>query len=242
MKAIKALMVYTILVFVCLQNNSCKKDNELQPDANTYEKPPEANWEIRLPASRPANFVYLDATAAFSVNGRIARYNWSKVSGPASYNIENPDSAVTKVGNLEEGVYQFKLVVTDNTGLSSDSIKGIDVVDHVQFILMDYKTLIFTGLKKENDPVNHINFMRTAPIPNGYDPEKIKAVLVFGGIGALLPDKGSLQWFQIAKGGSNKYVAYYKVENNSIVAYEYYDVSPFGSFYFIANELKVLFD
>lgn len=46
------------------------------------------------------------------------KYEWRKVSGPSQFRIESPDSAVTKITNLEAGIYQFELKVTNSNGLS----------------------------------------------------------------------------------------------------------------------------
>jgi hypothetical protein len=57
------------------------------------------------------------------VDGTIVSYLWSKISGPASYIIGNPSSAQTFIHTLEEGVYQFELMVTDNDGgIGKDTI------------------------------------------------------------------------------------------------------------------------
>jgi hypothetical protein len=46
-------------------------------------------------------------------------YKWRKISGPDKYKIVSPDSAVTNVTDLVEGVYKFELTVTNSLGLSS---------------------------------------------------------------------------------------------------------------------------
>ncbi len=46
-------------------------------------------------------------------------YKWRKISGPEKFTIVSPDSAVTKVTDLEEGVYKFELTVTNSRGLAS---------------------------------------------------------------------------------------------------------------------------
>ena len=52
-----------------------------------------------------------------------ATVKWEKISGPASYLLENPDTSMTKVTNLEKGAYAFKLSATSNTGqLSTDTM------------------------------------------------------------------------------------------------------------------------
>ena len=68
----------------------------------------------------PTNSKTLSGTASTPAPGSsIASYYWSKVSGPSSYTIANPNAAETVFSNLAEGVYVFRLTITDKNGLSS---------------------------------------------------------------------------------------------------------------------------
>jgi hypothetical protein len=49
----------------------------------------------------------------------IATIRWTKVAGPGSFNILQPDSAITRITNLEKGVYRFEIKVVDSAGLSA---------------------------------------------------------------------------------------------------------------------------
>jgi hypothetical protein len=64
----------------------------------------------------PKNNEQLDGSASTDPDGTITFFQWTKLSGPASFNIATPNSAVTGVTDLEEGVYVFELTVTDNSG------------------------------------------------------------------------------------------------------------------------------
>ena len=60
-------------------------------------------------------------TAALSgsgldTDGSISSYQWRRIEGPASYHIVSPQSSITSVSSLVEGVYRFELTVTDNQG------------------------------------------------------------------------------------------------------------------------------
>ena len=46
-------------------------------------------------------------------------YKWKKISGPDKYKIVSPDSAVTNVTDLVEGIYKFELTATNSHGLFS---------------------------------------------------------------------------------------------------------------------------
>jgi hypothetical protein len=84
----------------------------------TQNQPPVARGgddiAIRLPVSK----VVLDGSASSDADGFIASYRWSKVSGPAKYSIVRSDNAVTEINSLTEGVYTFRLTVTDDKGLA----------------------------------------------------------------------------------------------------------------------------
>jgi hypothetical protein len=56
--------------------------------------------------------------SAVDVDGIIVHYEWTKVSGPASYTLRYPTSRGTMVDDLAEGRYVFQLRATDNDGLT----------------------------------------------------------------------------------------------------------------------------
>ena len=55
------------------------------------------------------------------------KYQWRKISGPSQYRIVSPQSAVTNVSDLVEGVYKFELKVTNTLGLSARDTMTITV-------------------------------------------------------------------------------------------------------------------
>jgi poly(3-hydroxybutyrate) depolymerase/uncharacterized protein (DUF2141 family) len=75
----------------------------------------------------PANIALLNGTASADADGTIASYAWTKISGPAQYNITNAGNVTTSVTDLVQGVYRFRLVVTDNNGATDDDTVMITV-------------------------------------------------------------------------------------------------------------------
>jgi cyanophycinase-like exopeptidase len=75
----------------------------------------------------PASTVNLDGTCSADPDNNITAYNWTKVSGPSSFNIVNANAAQTQLTGLVQGVYQFELKVTDAGGLSSKDTVQITV-------------------------------------------------------------------------------------------------------------------
>jgi hypothetical protein len=71
----------------------------------------------------PVNNVTLNGSAT-DKDGTITSYTWSKLSGPSAYTIVTPNASSTSITGLAEGVYIFRLSVTDNQGaISSDDIQ-----------------------------------------------------------------------------------------------------------------------
>jgi gliding motility-associated-like protein len=76
-----------------------------------------ANQSITL----PVNTLTLTGTGS-DPDGSIATYKWLKLSGPTAV-LTNANSATVTLSSLVEGTYTFRLIVTDNGGLTG--------VDHV---------------------------------------------------------------------------------------------------------------
>jgi len=86
--------------------------------------PPVANAGNDTTITLPANTANLDGSKSTDPDNNITTYQWTKISGPSSFNIANSNAAQTQVTNLVEGVYQFELKVTDAGGLNDkDTMK-----------------------------------------------------------------------------------------------------------------------
>jgi hypothetical protein len=67
----------------------------------------------------PRNWVQLSGSTSTDSDGSITSYSWTQVSGPSASTIGTASSVTTKVDNLTQGTYTFKLTVTDNRGSSA---------------------------------------------------------------------------------------------------------------------------
>ena len=76
----------------------------------------------------PENSIRLNGSLSSDPNGDQLSFQWTKVSGPPSFNILNPTTAVTDVTSLIEGDYQFELRVTDPKAQSSFDTVQVAVV------------------------------------------------------------------------------------------------------------------
>jgi len=95
----------------------------VNPAINTA---PVANAGSDQMITLPVNTITLSGSGT-DLDGKVVSYAWTKISGPASYNILNAVSPVASVTNLVQGIYQFKLEVTDNNGTIGADIIQVTV-------------------------------------------------------------------------------------------------------------------
>jgi Secretion system C-terminal sorting domain len=89
--------------------------------------PPTANAGGTITITLPVNSSNLNGTASISNGGGALQYNWTKISGPASFTISGQTTATPLVSGLAQGTYQVQLTVTDTNSLSSSSVATIIV-------------------------------------------------------------------------------------------------------------------
>jgi hypothetical protein len=105
--------VYTFELKVTDNNGAVGKDTMQVTLANVA---PTANAGADQTINLPTSTVNLTGSGN-DVDGTIASYLWTKVSGPAGTTITSPSSASTTVTGFSiQGVYKFELKVTDNNG------------------------------------------------------------------------------------------------------------------------------
>lgn len=91
--------------------------------------PPDANAGNNVSITLPVNSVNLDGTASTDPENSPLQYNWSRVSGPSQFLISNGNTATPTVSNLVAGVYDFRLVVTDNVLLTDTATVRVTVIN-----------------------------------------------------------------------------------------------------------------
>lgn len=96
------------------------------PEPEIPNQPPVARPGSVTPIELPVNSVTLDGSTSSDPDGSIQTYAWQQESGPSNAIIGDPAKATTTASGLEEGIYVFKLTVTDNDGASaSDTVTVI---------------------------------------------------------------------------------------------------------------------
>ena len=73
----------------------------------------------------PANAV-LDGSASTDADGLITSFKWRKILGPAAYSFSDSTIVSPVVSNLQQGLYQFELTVTDNLGAAGKDTMSVN--------------------------------------------------------------------------------------------------------------------
>jgi hypothetical protein len=95
------------------------------PPPPPQNQSPVVNVGSDITITLPTNNVVLSGVAS-DPDGVIVSSQWSQVAGGAAV-IENPDSVVTKISGLTEGIYTFRLKVTDNKGATATDDTNVTV-------------------------------------------------------------------------------------------------------------------
>jgi hypothetical protein len=87
----------------------------VNPVATPGNQSPTANAGNDITMTLPANSGTLSGSGT-DPDGTIAVYAWTRVSGPTTFTLGTANAATTTLTNLVQGVYVFRLTVTDNGG------------------------------------------------------------------------------------------------------------------------------
>ena len=98
----------------------------MQVTVNAANIPPVANAGSDQTITLPVSSISLGGSGT-DADGTIASYQWTLVSGPSSATITNAAAASTAVSGLVQGVYQFVLTVTDNSGATGKDTMQVTV-------------------------------------------------------------------------------------------------------------------
>lgn len=97
--------------------------NATTPPSN---QPPSANAGSDVTITLPVSSTILTGSG-YDADGTITNYAWTWVSGPQTFTINNPNAAVTGLNNLVQGVYVFRITVTDNNGATASDLVTVTV-------------------------------------------------------------------------------------------------------------------
>lgn len=130
------------------------------PGGGTINQPPSANAGSDQTLSLPTSTTNLSGSTSTDLDGTIASYKWSKVSGPAEFSFSNADIMNTSLSNLVAGNYVFRLTVTDNLGATDTDDVSVTVNDPGQ-PTVSQRVLIDIGPTATTSPDASGNYWNT---------------------------------------------------------------------------------
>jgi hypothetical protein len=121
---------YAFQLMVTDNNGSTSYDQvtvTVQPMVNKVNQMPVAFAGSDTVIYLPANAYLLNASDSYDPDGNIMSYQWQEISGPNTAVSSGMNSSQVYISNLQEGIYQFQLTVTDNEGGVSMALVKISV-------------------------------------------------------------------------------------------------------------------
>ena len=119
-------LITCLLITAILFLNSCQKEYSCE-DCIGNNHPPLAVAGPDTVITLPTDSVLLNGGKSSDPDGKISAWQWTKLTGPASFTIVSAAAAITTVKNLKVGAYKFELKVTDDEGASAKDTVMITV-------------------------------------------------------------------------------------------------------------------
>ncbi len=121
---------YVFELLVIDNDGATNKDQvtvTVNPEVNKINQMPVAYAGTDTTIQLPQNSYELNASGSNDPDGTIAGYQWQQIGGPATASAASMDNAVVDLTDLQEGLYEFQLTVTDNQGATATAKVTIDV-------------------------------------------------------------------------------------------------------------------
>lgn len=124
--------VHTYALVVTDNDNETDQDLvsvTVEPAIPPANLPPVAQAGTDQTITLPTSSVVVSGSASTDPDGTIVSYAWSKITGPATFNIVAASAATTTINGLTTaGVYTFQLLVTDDDGSTNTDAVQITVL------------------------------------------------------------------------------------------------------------------
>ena len=89
---------------------------------NLDYSPPVANAGGDLLVILPESVANLDGSSSYDLDTEYLSYQWNQTYGPTIVTFSAENSSQTEITGLSEGVYKFKLIVSDDSHSSQDYV------------------------------------------------------------------------------------------------------------------------
>jgi hypothetical protein len=109
----------------CSEGQSININIKEEPEPPNVAPIAKAGSDITI--TLPTNLITLDGSSSVDPDGTVLKYEWTKITGPESFLITDPDGAITGVEGLIIGTYIFKLKVTDADDASHEDTITVTV-------------------------------------------------------------------------------------------------------------------
>jgi parallel beta-helix repeat protein len=122
--------VYTFRLTVRDDDNATASETvnvTVNPAAQTPNQPPVANAGANITITLPVAIATLNGSQSTDADGTIDTYQWTQVSGPNTAAIANGNQATANLSGLAEGVYTFRLTVTDDDNATATETVNVTV-------------------------------------------------------------------------------------------------------------------
>jgi hypothetical protein len=110
--------IYVFRLTVTDDDGSTDTDNITVTVNAEPNQVPTVNAGNDIVLTLPTNSTTLTGSGA-DADGTVANYSWNRLSGPSTFTISSANTAVTTLSNLVQGIYVFRLTVTDNKGATA---------------------------------------------------------------------------------------------------------------------------
>jgi Secretion system C-terminal sorting domain len=115
--------VYQFELTVTDNNGAIGKDTVQVTVNKALKQPPVAKAGSNGTITLPVNSTTLTGKGT-DADGTISGSTWVKIAGPSSGTINTANASTTQLNNLTEGIYQYELTVTDNSGaIGKDTVQ-----------------------------------------------------------------------------------------------------------------------
>jgi hypothetical protein len=130
--AVNGLVVgtYVFQLLVTDNNGTSNSDQvtiQVNAAVNKIDESPVAWAGTDTTIYMPASVFVLNASSSYDPDGSIASYQWQQLSGPNEAIASPSTGSRINVNDLQAGIYQFKLTVTDNQGATATATIKVTV-------------------------------------------------------------------------------------------------------------------